>query len=57
LFQYLASGLISPKIKINLGKEASKAAHDFTATVALMYMLSTSMVTLLDLNGDLPGLN
>jgi hypothetical protein len=33
-FQSLASGLISPKIKINSGVEADKASLDFTASNA-----------------------
>jgi hypothetical protein len=56
-FQSLASDLISPRIEINSGIEADKAARDFTASVASAYRLSTSKVTLLDLNNDLPGLD
>jgi hypothetical protein len=52
----LASELISPRIKINLGEEADKATSDFTASIALAYRLLTSKITLLDFNKDLPGL-
>jgi hypothetical protein len=41
---------------MNLDEEVSKVAHDFTAMIASVYILSTNKVTLLDLNGDLPGL-
>jgi hypothetical protein len=33
-FQSLGSKLISPRIEINSGVEADKAAHDFTASIA-----------------------
>jgi hypothetical protein len=56
-FQRLAAELISPTIKINLGIEADKAASDFTASVASAYRLSTSKVTLSDINDNLPGLD
>jgi hypothetical protein len=36
------------------GVEADKAAHDFRASVASAYRLSTSRVTLSDLNNALP---
>jgi hypothetical protein len=55
-FQSLASQLISPRIQINLGEEADKVVCDFTPSIALAYRLSTSKITLLDLNNDLPGL-
>jgi hypothetical protein len=55
--QSLASELISPEIEINSGVEADKAARDFTTSVALAYRLSTSKVTLSDINSDLPGLD
>jgi hypothetical protein len=56
-FQSLASELISPRIQINSGREADKAASNFTASIATEYRLSTSKVTLSDLNNnDLPGL-
>jgi hypothetical protein len=55
-FQSLASELISPRIQINLGEEADKAACDFIASVASAYRLSTRKITLSDLNNDLPGL-
>jgi hypothetical protein len=56
-FECLASELISPKIKIKSGVEANKAARDFSASIASAYRLSTSKITLLDLNNDLPGLD
>jgi hypothetical protein len=56
-FQSLASELISPKIKIISGVEADKAAREFSASIASAYRLSTSKITLLDLNNDLPGLD
>jgi hypothetical protein len=57
LFQILASKLISPRIEINSGVEADKAARDFTESIASAYRLSTSKVTLLDINIDIPGLD
>jgi hypothetical protein len=54
-FQSLASNLISPRLEINLGVEAEKAASDFTASNALAYRLATSKITLTDLSSDLPG--
>jgi hypothetical protein len=57
LFQSLASNLISPTIEINSGAEADKAARAFTASIASVYRLSTSKITLSDLNYDLPGLD
>jgi hypothetical protein len=55
-FQSLASELISPRIQINSEKEADKRARDFTASIASAYRLSTSKITLSDLNKDIPGL-
>jgi hypothetical protein len=55
-FQSLTSELISPRIQIKLGKEVDKVACNFTASIALAYRLSTSKITLSDLNKDLPGL-
>jgi hypothetical protein len=43
--------------KINSGIEADKAASDFTASIASAYRLSTSKITLLDINNELPGLD
>jgi hypothetical protein len=54
-FQSLASELISPRIQINSGVEADKAARDFTASIPSAYRLSTSKVTLSNINKDLPG--
>jgi hypothetical protein len=56
-FQILGSDLISPRIEINMGVEAEGATRDFTASIALACRLSTSGVTLLDINSDLPGLD
>jgi hypothetical protein len=56
-FQSLASELISNKIEIKSGVEADKVARDFTASIASAYRLTTSKITLLDLNNDLPGLD
>jgi hypothetical protein len=55
-FQSLTSNLISPRIEINSGAEADKAARAFTASIASAYRLSASMITLSELNNDLPGL-
>jgi hypothetical protein len=55
-FQSLVSDLISPRLQINLDGKADKVACNFTASVASAYKLSTSRLTLLDLNKDLPGL-
>jgi hypothetical protein len=56
-FQSLASELISPKIQINSGVEADKAARNFTASIPSAYRLSKSKITLFDINNDLPGLD
>jgi hypothetical protein len=56
-FQSLASNYISHRIEINSGAEADKAAHSFTASLASAYRLSTSKITLSDLNNDLPGID
>jgi hypothetical protein len=48
-FQNLVSNLISPKIEINSGVEANKAAVELTASIASAYRLSTSKVKLSDL--------
>jgi hypothetical protein len=53
----LASELIALKIEIKSGIEADKAALDFTASIASAYRLSTSNITLLDLNNDLSGVD
>jgi hypothetical protein len=53
-FQSLASDLVSPRIEINSKVKADKSARDFTASIASAYKLSASMVTLSDLNNDLP---
>jgi hypothetical protein len=41
-FQSLASDLVSPKIQINSGVEANKAAREFAASITSAYRLSTS---------------
>jgi hypothetical protein len=56
-FQSLASNLISPRLEINSGVEADKAARDFTASIATAYRLATSKITLSELNNNLPGLD
>jgi hypothetical protein len=56
-YQSLASDLVSPRIQINSGVEADKAARDFTASIPSTYRLATSKVTLSDMNSDLPGLD
>jgi hypothetical protein len=56
-FKSLASELISPRIEINSGKEADKAACNFTASIASAYRLATSKVTPSDINNDIPGLD
>jgi hypothetical protein len=56
-FQSLTFELISPRIQVNLWEEASKAACDFTASIALVYRLSTRKIAVLGLNNDLPGLD
>ncbi|PNF38110.1 hypothetical protein B7P43_G15356, partial [Cryptotermes secundus] len=55
-FQSLTSELISPKLEINSGVEADKVAHNFAASIASAYRLSTSKITLSDINNDLPCL-
>jgi hypothetical protein len=56
-FQSLTSNLISPRIEINSGVEADKAARTFAASIASAYRLSKSKITLSELNNDLPGLD
>jgi hypothetical protein len=56
-FQNLASELISPRIEINSEVEADKATRDFTASVASAYRLTTSKVTLPNINNDISGLD
>jgi hypothetical protein len=41
LFQCLASELVSQNIQIHSSNEADKAAHDFAASTASAYRLST----------------
>jgi hypothetical protein len=55
-FQNFISELISPKIGSNLEVEADKAVRDFTASIVSPYRLSTSKITLSNINNDLPGL-
>jgi hypothetical protein len=56
-FQSLAQNLISPRVEINSGLEADNAARAFTASIASAYRLSTTNITLSELNNDLPGLD
>jgi hypothetical protein len=49
-FQNIASELISPRLEINSGIEADKAAQDFTASIALACRLSTRKGTVSDIN-------
>jgi hypothetical protein len=56
-FQSLASDLISPRLEINTGVEAYKAAREFTASIASAYRLSTSKVKISDVKLELPGLD
>jgi hypothetical protein len=51
---------ISPRIKINLGVEADKAARNFTAFIAFAYFayrFSNGKVTFLNQDSDLSGLD
>jgi hypothetical protein len=52
--QSLASDLIYPRMEVYSTVEANKVARDFLASVASAYSLSTSRVTLSDLNNYLP---
>jgi hypothetical protein len=54
-FQSLGSELVSPRIKIQSGTEADKAACNSTASIVSAYRLATSKVTLSDINNDIPG--
>jgi hypothetical protein len=45
------------EIEINFGVDVDKAARDFTDSIASVYRLSTSKVTLSDINNDLPVLD
>jgi hypothetical protein len=56
-FQSLTSEMISPKVEINSGVEANKVMSNFTASIVSAYRLTTSKITLFDLNNDLPGLD
>jgi len=53
-FQSFASELFYPGIQINFGEEAEKATRNLTAYVVPARRLSTSNITLPDLNNDLP---
>jgi hypothetical protein len=55
--QSIATDIVSPRIEINLGIESDKAVCNFTASVALVYQLSTTKLILLELNNDLPDLD
>jgi hypothetical protein len=41
----MTSNLMSPRLEINSGVEADKAACSFTASIASAYWLSTSRIT------------
>jgi hypothetical protein len=56
-FQSLDNELISPNIEIKLGVDADKAARNFTASTTSAYRFSTSTITLLGINNDIPGLD
>jgi hypothetical protein len=56
-FQSLASDLTSPRLEINTGAKADKAAREFTASITSAYRLSTSKFTISEVNTDLPGLD
>jgi hypothetical protein len=56
-FISFASELISHKVEINSGIEVDKAERDFTAAIVSAYRLSTSKITLLFINNDLPDLD
>jgi hypothetical protein len=56
-FQSLASNLILRRVNINSGVEADKAEWAFTASVASAYRLSTSKISLSELNKDMPVLD
>jgi hypothetical protein len=53
----LASNSLSPRIEINSGVEADKAALEFTASIASAYRLSTSKAKIPELNSHIPGLD
>jgi hypothetical protein len=48
---------ISPRIEINSGVEADKAALEFMASIAPAYRLSTRKAKILEINSDILGLN
>jgi hypothetical protein len=56
-FQSLVSNIIPPRVEINSGVEADKAACAFTASIASAYRLSTNKIILSDLNNDIPALD
>lgn len=56
-FQSLASYVVPPKNQINSGIEADKAMHDFTASIDPVCRLSTSKITVSDLNKEVRGLD
>jgi hypothetical protein len=56
LERFQNSELISSKIQINSKEEAEKAARDVTASIPSAYRLTTSKITLLDLNKGIPAL-
>jgi hypothetical protein len=54
-FQNLFSELISPRIQINSEEEDEKEASGFTPCIASAYRISTSKITLSDLNKYIPA--
>jgi hypothetical protein len=55
-FQRFATKLISTKIQIYSEEEAERSARDLTASIASVYRIATSKITLSDINKDMTGL-
>jgi hypothetical protein len=56
-FQSVTSNIVSPRVEINSVVETDKEARAFTVSIASACRLSTSKITLSELNNDLPGLD
>jgi hypothetical protein len=56
LFKNFGSEHISPNSQIHSSNEADKTAHDFAASIALAYRLSTRKTTILDWKYEIPDL-
>jgi hypothetical protein len=56
-FWSLVSDLIPPRIRIDAIEEAEEVACTFTVSTALAYMLSTSKLTLSEINNEPPGVD